>query len=261
MSHRADPPRLMVSERADSPLRQLLEAGRGDAPSRRALRAAPAAVLAMIATQAGAGTAAAALGAGSAAAFTQASVGGALVVKWLTIGVVLGSALSVSVIKGPRLWQAESTTRVPPAAAPSRPTRSVALSERQVDRVFADQRVAEPTASATARVEASKRGAASAPASNAAVAADLAREIALLDAASRALAANLPERALHWLDGANALPSHSLGPEATVLRVRALVRLGRRESARGVVEAFAERAPRSPQLPILRDLVSGRSIP
>ncbi|HET9934380.1 MAG TPA: hypothetical protein VFQ35_26940, partial [Polyangiaceae bacterium] len=94
---------------------------------------------------------------------------------------------------------------------------------------------------------------------HAATGADLAREIAVLDSARRALAAGNPAEALNRLDGEQPLSVRTLAPEATVLRVRALLRLGRRSAARAVVERFAHDAPGSPQLAVLRELLHADS--
>ena len=85
---------------------------------------------------------------------------------------------------------------------------------------------------------------------------DLGQEVALLDTAKAALSTSNPGGALRALDEASRLPRCVLVPEATVLRVRALVALNRTPEARRVVESFVARSPNSPVNPILRDLVA-----
>jgi hypothetical protein len=85
---------------------------------------------------------------------------------------------------------------------------------------------------------------------------DLGQELALLDAAKAALSAGSPEGALRSLDDAAALPRRVLTPEATVLRIKALVALGRTTQARHLVNSFIAQNPNSPVNAILHDLVA-----
>ena len=80
----------------------------------------------------------------------------------------------------------------------------------------------------------------------------------MLDAATAALSAGAPDQALRLLDGKEL---RTLAPEATILRVRALLRSGRRDAARQTVEAFAKSAPKAPQLAVLRELIANQKIP
>lgn len=84
---------------------------------------------------------------------------------------------------------------------------------------------------------------------------DLREELALLDTAKTALSEANPRAALTALDNANQLSRRVLVPESTVLRVRALVALGRTAEARQVVERFVAQSPRSPVNSVLRELV------
>jgi hypothetical protein len=85
---------------------------------------------------------------------------------------------------------------------------------------------------------------------------DLGQELALLDSAKAALSAGNARGALGALDTAARLPKRVLVPEATVLRVRALVALKRTTEARRLVEGFVKQAPHSPVAPVLREIVS-----
>jgi uncharacterized protein HemY len=85
--------------------------------------------------------------------------------------------------------------------------------------------------------------------------ADVAREVALLDAARSALVAGDAKKALLFLDSADQLPRRALGPEATVLRVRALLAQGERTEARRVADSFVASAPNAPQAAVLRSIL------
>lgn len=85
---------------------------------------------------------------------------------------------------------------------------------------------------------------------------DLGQELALLDTVRAALSAGNPRSALRTLDDTAKLPHRVLGPEATVLRVRALVALNRTTEARRLVETFVAQTPNSPVNPVLLDLVA-----
>jgi hypothetical protein len=77
--------------------------------------------------------------------------------------------------------------------------------------------------------------------------ATVAAELALLDRAHQALGANEPARALANLDAyTDAFPHGAMRPEATVLRVEALVKAGDRRAAARAAEALLARSPGSP---------------
>jgi hypothetical protein len=67
------------------------------------------------------------------------------------------------------------------------------------------------------------------------------------------LAGNTP-RALETLATLERLPSRALAPEATVLRVRALLATNQPALARRVARRFIDAAPASPQARVLRGL-------
>ncbi|GEM_PF-2458808 len=85
---------------------------------------------------------------------------------------------------------------------------------------------------------------------------DLGRELSLMDSARAALSKGNPTSALRTLDEAARLKRRVLAPEATVLRVRALVALDRTVEARRIATAFVAQSPDSPVSPVLRDLVA-----
>jgi hypothetical protein len=84
----------------------------------------------------------------------------------------------------------------------------------------------------------------------------LGQELELLDSARTALSAGNPQGALDTLNDAARLPHRVLIPEATVLRVRALVALNKTAEARRLVGSFVAKAPNSPVNLVLRDLVA-----
>ena len=75
----------------------------------------------------------------------------------------------------------------------------------------------------------------------------LSREVAALERAHQALAAQDPSSALHFLDRYRAeFPSGALGSEATVLRVQALLASGNRAAAQTLADAYSSAHPDSP---------------
>jgi outer membrane protein assembly factor BamD (BamD/ComL family) len=90
--------------------------------------------------------------------------------------------------------------------------------------------------------------------------ADVAREVASLDAAQRALLDGNPDSALRVLSVLEQMPGRALVPEATVLRVRALLARGSGAEARREAERFCVVAPSSPQAAVLRALIANNEI-
>jgi hypothetical protein len=83
----------------------------------------------------------------------------------------------------------------------------------------------------------------------------LSREIAALDTARAALRSHNPMAALSALDAyARAFPRGALGPEATVLRIEALVDAGDRASANTLADQFFAAHPSSPHAARVRSL-------
>ncbi|HEX6276523.1 MAG TPA: hypothetical protein VFZ53_25955 [Polyangiaceae bacterium] len=228
------------SEDTDETLRRLVRAGRNDGPSAESLRAAAPAIAALLAASATTTIATAIAGSGTAgaAAFgAKNSLASVLLIKWFGYGVLAGGAV-VAAANVPRLTG-------PPPEAGVRPVVSV------------PRRSPEPPVPRPRRVPAEPVAAvaSSAASSRASSRLDLAREIVLLDRARAALAAGAPRRALEALDELSRLSARALAPEATVLRVRALLAVGSQGQARAVVEDFARRAPGSPQVGVLRGLL------
>ncbi|MFZ5890513.1 MAG: hypothetical protein ACOY0T_05535 [Myxococcota bacterium] len=255
MTEETEPDRLMRS--GDTRLRSLLESARRDAPSARALRRAPVAISALLAAGTAEAAGAALGGTAAAAAPKAATLAITTAGKWLAIGVVTGSLFSAGALElQPAKPPGSTSTRPKITQAAPKSRNTSAPSERKAEPV---EPIAAIAASATV-VNAEVRTAPTPSSSiRAAARADLAREIAVLDAATAALSAGAPDRALRLLDSAPEL--RTLAPEATVLRVRALLRSGRRDAARQVVEAFAISAPKAPQLAVLRELITSEKIP
>jgi TolA-binding protein len=90
----------------------------------------------------------------------------------------------------------------------------------------------------------------------------LADEMRLLDAARRVLASGEPRSALASLDNyERAFPSGALRPEASVLKVRALLAAGERASAEALAQRIILRAPRSEHADAVRAELARRSNP
>jgi outer membrane protein assembly factor BamD (BamD/ComL family) len=82
-------------------------------------------------------------------------------------------------------------------------------------------------------------------------------EIALLDQARGAVAAGEPARALAILDGYTVrFPRGAMAPEATVLRIEALVKAGDRPAATRFADAFLATAPTSPYTTRIQSLLT-----
>lgn len=235
--------RWLADPQADPELRQLLEAGRSERPRSQALRMAPLVISTLLTVQAaavaapltGAKVAAAPLAAGAARhAITTA------ILKWLAGGMLVGAAaLSAS-------QALEPAQPVAPAVV-----QSAALAARP--RVSA--RPATPLPATMEPVLAAPEPSA-APIKVPAPRGDVAREVALLDAARVALLQGDARRALDALSGLDRLRAPSLAPEATVLRVRSLLALGDVETARKVAARFVATAPKSPQASVLSALIA-----
>lgn len=133
--------------------------------------------------------------------------------------------------------------------APTAPATGVASAARSAGEASANQAT---TAPASAAASGDVAMAAPAPATTAA----LSREVAPLVEARRALRGGDPARALALLDGhARAFPTAVLGPEAFVIRVEALLALGRRAEATALADSWLARDPASPFAKRLRALV------
>jgi hypothetical protein len=227
---------------ADERLRRMVRAARNDGPSEASLRAAPRAIAALLAAGAASTITTAAAGsalstAGATALAAKNSLSSALLVKWFGVGLLAGGSVMVAA-NAPRFTQPapEVPVRAPVSVVVRSPERPVPSPPRALDAPIAPATSSGPPPRASLRTE-------------------LARELVLLDRARAALGAGAPQRALDALDELARLPARALAPEATVVRVRALLALGRRAEARELVEHFARRAPGSPQVAVLRALL------
>lgn len=255
MTQPMEPPRLLLDEDADPVVRRLLRAGRHEGPSRRALLAAPTAIAALIASQSVTT---------AAAASTAAIAAIPILVKSIGIGLVVGGALVVTSV----------TVTAPPSQAPV--TRARGPESTRAGQLVSRQMASVPSASQGSDVVADSeptltkerlatpvpRARDSARTAGVSASADhpeIAREIELIDAARRDLQQGVPKRALEQLDRHAALGRRLLEPEATVLRVRALLAEQRHVEANRVVNEFVARQPNAPQVAVLGQLVADRN--
>lgn len=180
----------------------------------------------------------------STAVGTSASVGAVSVLKWVGIGVVSGLATMVAV---------ETVTPAPPTSRAHDET-SVAVIEPPAPVLTQPEARPQPEKSAPdprspknlATIERSTAPEEVSSATPATRARDLARETALVSEASRGVEAGDPNRALALLDQrAREFPNGLLGPEAAVVRVRALVATGRRKEAEQLASANTGSGPGS----------------
>jgi hypothetical protein len=225
---------------ADATLGRLMRAGRNDGPPAESLRAAPRAVAALLATSVTGTPSAAAgsMGGGAAALGAKTSLSAALLAKWFAAGALAGGTVVVAAnvprfVRPPPPEARADVTAKPPLGPPDRPSAPARG-------IVTEPRVEATMPSTTFRTRADS---------------DVAREVAILDRARAALAAGSPARALEVLDTSRQLPARALVPEATILRVRALLALGDIVRAREVTDLFASRAPDSPQLGVLHGLL------
>jgi hypothetical protein len=233
----------LADEHADPELRRLLEAGRNDRPRTHALRMAPLVISTLLTVQA---TSAAAAPVAGVAGIAEGAARHAItmaVLKWFAGGVLVSAAaLSVSQAFAPTPQAlapaAQAVVTVVQATLPAPPPR---LSAQPVTLPLVEPVLVAPEPSA-------------APVKAPAVRADVAREVALLDAARAALLQGNARRALDALAGFDRLPARSLLPEATVLHVRALLALNDVKTARKIATQFVTASPGSPQVPVLRGL-------
>jgi hypothetical protein len=252
--------------------RLLLGSAEGDVPA-PAVRAQTLAALGLVGvTAAVAGTAHAASAAvvGSAGGKVASSATALTLVKWLVVGAVAGATTTGTVVVAttPNLFGDDETAAAsrplparpaPPglAATSKGPAPNVRTQAEPPERRDPAAPLPEPAVPRT-RVLAGEELAA-APQGTAfpvAGADTVAEEVAALDRVRSALASGDARGAVVRLDAYESrYPRGTLAPEATVLRVRALVQLGRSRDARAVVDAFVRAHPRSPQAARLHALV------
>jgi hypothetical protein len=223
MSHSPiDLPERLLDAGATDFERRILEAAAGKGPSPET-SARMARALGVTATGIGAVAVATKLASDAAVAKATTVAGTTVLWPWVSAG-VLGLVIASAVV-GTRAWQAAPTEARPAPTSAAAPA------------------VAEPSASAPPASTFDQPppvGPSVTSASNrAATTRDLREQIALIDAARAALSSGSGRRALEILrryqDG---YPAGSFRPEAAVLKVEALVKLGREGEARALAERF-----------------------
>ncbi len=279
MSHPTKGP-LRLRESSSSPLaRELLRSARADAaPAHSRVRAlATASVLAS--TVAASGTA-------TAGVLSTATLS---VLKWFGAGVLTGAASmgAAEILAHPSPPAAENHAGPGHGAvvAPARPDRPKPATAELADLDPETPALAPPVASfastpssrsklsppplpagETASATLAERPASSiafAPAPSALARGpattpdDFAAQLALVDRARRVVAANNPTLALELLDRLEREHGTGrFGPEATVIRIEALVRGGNRPLAETLADRFIGQHPSHPLVPRVRSLIS-----
>jgi hypothetical protein len=251
--------------------RLLFESTEGDAPPPGAHGRALAAL--------GVGSAMAASTVAGAAAAPKGGtlVTGAAIAKWVAIGagtafltvgtgaVVVQRALApdapatVMVTRGAsdpeRPYEApRSNAMTPPPIAPGQASFPAAPAGAAVPR---EARMEPIPLESLPRVTRTPGKKADAPANS-----DLALEVESLDRVRTALASSDASSALRELDAfSGRFPSAALAPEATVLRVQALLESGHREAAERLARRFIAASPGSPHAARVRLLIEGSARP
>jgi len=258
--------------------RLLIGSADGDAPL-PGVRVSTLAALGLTGVAAGAaGTAHAASTAlvGSAGGKTAGSAAGLALGKWLIIGAVAGATTTGGVVVAttPGVFGGEASARVIPSSSPAHrapnqvvatpPKGPAAVSEAAKPMPGVDPGSRSPSELSFPRARTytdDDPGVARAPAAQGTAfpnssADTVAEEVTALDRARAALASGDGKGALARLDAYEGRYSNgTLAPEAAVLRVRALVQLGRSREARAAVDAFVRAHPGTPQASRLRALV------
>lgn len=235
-------PRRLLEENDDELENAMLRSVRGDSVSREGRQR----ILAGLGISAAALTAS--TGAASSIALAKSGVlkgTSAVVVKWLALCSV------VSLIPA-GVWVARTRTTASvelahPSDAPTRPQRSQPAVEASPPVAVTPPEV--PTAAFPAR---EARTVASPPGRSSA----LSDEVAALQVARTALADRDPNAALAALDRyKNRFAGGRLGPEATVLRIEALVLRGDRAQASALADRFESSNPKSPYAERIRSIL------
>jgi hypothetical protein len=208
--------------------RRMLEAVRQKRPSSET-SATMAQALGLTATSVGAAVIAKSLAAEAAASKATATAGATAVWPWVTasvIGVVVAGAIVGTQLHKPppastRLAAPAAISPMPSTPPPSEPRQSITLPQP-----------------ATAAPEALPTGPGRRGRTTGA-AGELRDQIALIDAARAAVASGSGPRALDLVRRyQDKYPAGSFRPEATALKVEALMKLGREAEARGLAERF-----------------------
>jgi hypothetical protein len=255
--------------------RALLEAGRGDGPSReaRANAAVAIGIAATVATTATAGGAVAATGTATGTVAASKWLGGLGLLK-LVGATVVGGAFVVGVVREPRFLASPApATSVVGARAPAyirsaNPVPSLQTAPQValavIEPAAPAAAVIEPAAPAAAAWSPPRRSAR--PPSVAGLAASsvashedatLRREVERLDRARAALLERRPDGVLAELKAYDrAFPDGALGEEAELLRIEALAQMGEVDSARRHVELLLARDEQGPHGRRLRALLA-----
>jgi hypothetical protein len=247
MTFRDAPRRWEEDPHADEVVRRLLRAGKHDGPSARALGAAPAGIAALLSANAAGAV-------GTAAATAKGALSAVVLAKWFGGGILAGTVLMTAthatriVGDDPRASQPQAVPATPVATAVVAPVRPRSALP-PVEQPQPPARVATVPASPPP-------GARSAPSAPPSSRITVAREVALLDAARAALVAGDASEAVRVLDALERLPERTLVPEATVLRVRALLARGEVSRAQQLAASFHRSSPDSPQARVLRALLA-----
>ena len=208
---------------------------------------------------------------------TAAGSGGkasaALLTKWVVIGASTGAVVASAVTLPLRAVlddRARSSAEAPayaplvsharPAIAPSQAAIEPPLPIPAQSPSLVVKPATTDAAQVTARTSTPGSVNGALPRGNSASPSGLRAEVVSLDQASQALRRHDPSGALAALDAYDArFPGGNLGPEATTLRVQALLEEGDRSRAERIANAFLTRSPHSPHAERLRSLLSGRS--
>lgn len=258
--------RLLDSD-GDEVERALLDSAVHDRPPRRAGQKTLAALGiggGLVASSTGAATASAAAKATAAsathvAAATGGKVGLGVLVKWVGIATVGGVATfgvveharqpaepppMAAVTIAPVARQAQAAAqRVAAAGADDPRAETETPAEPEAERDDDTAAAGEPQAEATGTVVQPDAG--------------LGAEVRRLDQARSAMQSGQPAAALSALQAyEREFPRGSLGPEAQVLQIEALVQSGRGAEARSAAERFLARYPSSPHARRVRSLVA-----
>lgn len=244
--------RPLVEASASSATRELLRAGRSDAPGREfserlLIGLGVGAAATTVSAFASAGTAAAALqGAASTGSGTASLT--VLAAKWVAVGVVGGGILAGSAEVAFSPPRVEPVTKAVASAAPkpARAPKPGPLSQPSAALVTPLE--AEPTN------EAEQPKAVAAPPSAAPLeGGKLGHEVEAIDRARRAMAAGKLQQALRELDAFERIEGTGvLAREAKVLRIEALYRLGEDARARQLAEQYRAAYPNDSHLTRLR---------
>ncbi len=272
-------PKRLLDDHRHAAAQRLIRAARREAPPEGASKRLSVALCASAATVS---TAAGAAASGTAGTSGAATLQLLPLAKWLLGGVLLGGGVVTAVqvahvppeptrpatMMAPSAVSAVSTVlpaapssagsapvqpsapaaAPPPAAPSSRPWSAAPRSLSSAGSPADDTLATVPAGEA--------EGAVDLPVPPSALRDPLLVELESLDAARRSLASGQAGNALAELDAyERAHPGGKLAPEALVLRIRALVQLGRREEARAIARPYLERTPRASHAEQIRALV------